>query len=176
MKTIKIFAAILCLVMLAACNKNAESAMRVRMTDAPGDFQQVNVEVISVQVHYSNEKNEDKAWVSLATNAGIYDLLTLQNDITAVLAPDTKIPAGGIDQMRLVLGAKNTVMIDSLVFDLKTPSAMQSGLKFNINAFLQADETYDVLIDFDAAKSIVIEGNGSFSLKPVIRVESVIQI
>jgi hypothetical protein len=156
MKTIKLIAAFfLVFTMSAACNKSGsgQSTMRVKMTDAPGPFTKVNVEIRDVEVHTV------KGWVSLPTNAGVYDLLTLQNDVTVVLANDQKIPAGSVDQMRLILGTHNSVMIDDLSFPLRTPSAMQSGLKFNINATFEDDKEYEVLIDFDANESIVIEGD-----------------
>ena len=72
-------------------------------------------------------------------------------------------------QMRLILGSGNEIMVDSLLHDLETPSAQQSGLKFNIHANLTAGVVYTLWIDFDAARSIVHKGNGKYSLKPVIR-------
>lgn len=178
MKTIKkIAVALFCIGILTACGKNGgESTMSAKMTDAPGDFEKVNVEVIGFQLHYQDEENEAKSWVSLNTNAGIYDLLELQNNVTALIASNTKIPAGKVNQIRLVLGANNSVQVDGVVFDLKTPSAMQSGLKIKVDAIFKANKDYEILIDFDAAKSIVIEGNDNYSLKPVIQVESLIEI
>lgn len=175
MKTIQLFViSILSVILMTACSKEQQySNLRVRMTDAPGDFQKVNVEIKAVEIHYTDG---DKAWVSLATNAGIYDLLTLRNDVTVVLAENTKIPVGKVDQMRLILGTKNSVMVDDITFELKTPSAQQSGLKINVNSTFAPDKTYDILLDFDAGKSIVIEGNGIFSLKPVITIEGVVEI
>lgn len=163
--------------LITACNKDGgTSRMYVKMKDAPGDFQQVNVEVIGVEVHYSNDSEGNEGWVSLPTNAGVYDLIQLQNNITAVLTDPTDIPAGSVTQMRLILGANNSVMVDSTVLFLATPSAQNTGLKFNLNTNFHEDHSYEVLIDFDAAASIVLEGNGSFSLKPVIKVESITEL
>lgn len=47
--------------------------------------------------------------------------------------------------------------------------AQQSGLKLNVKADLIAGVNYRLWIDFDAAKSIVQTGAGSYILKPVIR-------
>lgn len=164
--------AILLLAGMTACHKeNQTSRMTVKMTDAPGDFQQVNVEVLQVEVHHDSQ-----GWVSLPTNQGIYDLLTLQNDITTVLVNQGELPAGHIDQFRLVLGDANTVMIDSVYYDLSTPSAQQSGLKINVNADFAPNETYELLIDFDAGQSIVQQGNGGYSLKPVIKLEGIVEL
>jgi len=159
-------------VALTSCHKetNGTSKMTVKMTDAPGDFQQVNVEVLEVRVHGGN------GWVTLPTNPGVYDLLTLQDSVTAVLVNQGQLPAGHIDQFRLILGANNTVMVDSLVFPLQTPSAQQSGLKINVNGDFAPNETYELLIDFDAGESVVLQGNGSYLLKPVIKLGGINQL
>lgn len=152
--------------MFTACRKEeGTSHMKVRMKDAPGDYQQVNVEVLEVQVHH-----EGDGWVSLPTNQGIYDLLTLQDSVTAVLVDGSDIPSGDISQFRLILGDENTVMVDSVMHPLDTPSAQQSGLKINVHQTLEPNTVYEMLIDFDAAESIVERGNGTYSLKPVIKV------
>jgi hypothetical protein len=53
---------------------------------------------------------------------------------------------------------------------LDTPSAVQSGIKL-INEFdVAADQRTDLLLDFDACKSVVMRGNGSYGLMPVINV------
>ncbi len=148
--------------------KEGESQMTVKMVDAPGDFQQVNVEVLQVQVH-----NSGQGWINLPTNAGMYDLLTLQNDVSATLVNVGSLPSGHLEQLRLILGSNNTVMVDSLMFPLATPSAQQSGLKINLNTDFAPNTQYELLLDFDAEQSIVIQGNGSYSLKPVIKVLSI---
>jgi hypothetical protein len=52
---------------------------------------------------------------------------------------------------------------------MDTPSAAQSGLKL-INGFTVAPAAItDIVLDFDACKSIVQRGNGSYMLKPVIQ-------
>jgi hypothetical protein len=69
----------------------------------------------------------------------------------------------------MVLGNNNSVVVDGQSYPLKTPSAQQSGLKFNIHSKLVADIEYRLWIDFDANRSIVTTGNGQYLLKPVIR-------
>lgn len=153
----------------AGCKKDAgKSRMTVKMVDAPGNFQQVNVEVLQVQVNVSGQ-----GWVQLPTNAGIYDLLTLQNDVSATLVNTGVFPSGKLNQLRLVLGNQNTVMVDSVSYPLATPSAQQSGLKINLNSEFAPNQAYQVLLDFDAQNSIVTQGNGNYSLKPVIKVLSI---
>lgn len=173
MRTLVIGGMVMLMVLTAvSCRKeNRTSKMTVKMTDAPGDFQQVNVEILEVQVHHDTQ-----GWIVLPTNQGIYDLLTLQNDITTVLVNQGELPAGHINQLRLVLGATNTVMVDSVTYALATPSAQQSGLKINVNADFAPNETYELLLDFDAGQSIVTQGNGGYLLKPVIKLEGIIEL
>ncbi len=86
------------------------------------------------------------------------------------LLVDDEIPGGVVSQVRLVLGENNTIMIDDVIHDLKTPSAQQSGLKLNVHNEIFPGESYAYVIDFVVEKSIVETGNGGFILKPVIRV------
>lgn len=159
-------------VALLGCKKPENMGrLTVKMTDAPGDFEQVNVDIREVEVNVSGH-----GWVSLPTNQGVYDLLTLQNDITTVLVNEGELPAGHLSQFRLILGGSNTVKVDGMYFPLATPSAQQSGLKINLNADVSPNETYELLIDFDAGESIVEEGNGGYSLKPVIKLEGIVEL
>lgn len=146
--------------------------MTVKMTDAPGDYLDVNVEVIGVQVHH-----ESSGWISLPVNAGVYDLLDLQNNVTAVLASNAQLPVGKISQIRLILGSNNSlVTIVPDTFDLKVPSGAETGLKINLHETIQPHNTMEIVLDFDADASIVVTGVGSYSLKPVIKVKSVTQL
>lgn len=159
---------------MESCKKgDGKSRLTVKMKDAPGDFQQVNVEILEVNIHYSGEGGDQSGWVALPTNAGIYDLLELQNNVLLVLTDPADIPSGKVTSMRLILGNGNSVMVDDVTYPLITPSAQNTGLKISLKTILLEDESYEVLIDFDAEKSVVIEGNGNYLLKPVIKVESI---
>jgi hypothetical protein len=171
MKTLFVLAlASTCLITFSTgCKKEkGTSNVTIKMVDAPGDFQQVNVEVLQVQVNHDGQ-----GWINLPTNAGIYDLLTLQNDVSATLVNVGVLPAGHINQLRLILGDENMVMVDSVYYPLATPSAQQSGLKINLNNDFAPNSEYELVLDFDAEKSIVTQGNGAYSLKPVIKVLSI---
>ncbi len=64
-------------------------------------------------------------------------------------------------------------MVDGQTLPLATPSAQQSGLKIQINENLEPGILYEFMLDFDVDKSIVAQGNGGYSLKPVIRATTV---
>jgi hypothetical protein len=154
------------------CKKSDPNGyMTVMMTDAPGDYLQVNVDIKQVSVHYANGNN----WVNLNTNAGVYNLLTLQNNITTVLANNTQVPSGKVSQIRLLLGTNNTVMLsaDSSIHPLKIPSAYTSGVKINVDAQIPSQNSVTITLDYDADASVNKEGNGDYIMNPVIRVKSI---
>ncbi|MEW5677408.1 DUF4382 domain-containing protein [Flavobacterium enshiense] len=158
-----------------SCSDNDDtegtSRVTVRMTDAPGDYDEVNVEVVDVKIKSSADTGES-GWVSIGNiNPGVYNLLDLTGGINVLLA-DNAVPSGFLGQIRLVLGDDNTVVKDGVSYPLNTPSAQQSGLKLQINQTLQAGATYNFLLDFDVAHSVVVEagGSGNYNLHPVIRV------
>lgn len=162
-----------------SCNDNDDenrtSTINVRMTDAPGDYDAVNVEVLDVMVK-SDSNTDDNGWISIGTVIPqVYNLLDLTGGVNVLLADGAVIPSGNLGQIRLILGDDNTVEKGGVTYPLKTPSAQQSGLKLLVNTNLQPDFTYDFLLDFDVEKSIVVEagGSGNFNLSPVIRVSSV---
>jgi len=143
--------------------EGGEANVQFRLTDMPGEYQQVNIDVLSVEVKLNDST------VSLNTNQGVYNLLEFVNGKDTLLVDD-QLPSGYISQIRLILGENNTVMIDSMVYDLKTPSAQQSGLKLNVQEEIISGESYAYVIDFVVEKSIVETGNGKYILKPVIKV------
>jgi hypothetical protein len=165
----------------AACNDNGNdssqtSSMKVRLTDAPGDYTEVNIDVRDIMIK-DNSNTDDQGWVSIGNlppEGKIYDLLTLTGGVNALLA-DEVVPSGYLGQVRLLLGDKNTVVLkDGTTHPLKTPSAQQSGLKLKVNQTLMAGATYDFLLDFDVAQSIVVQAgaSGNYNLHPVVKVST----
>jgi hypothetical protein len=166
---------------LIGCESNNDtsgtSRISVRMVDAPGDYDEVNVEVLDVLIK-NNSDTGDQGWVSIGDvlQVGpdkIYNLLDLTGGVNVLLANNV-VPSGKLGQIRLLLGDKNTVVKGDMTYDLKTPSAQQSGLKLKVNQILIAGVTYDFMLDFDVKSSVVVQaGNsGNYNLHPVIRVST----
>jgi hypothetical protein len=154
-----------------ACNKtesgNDKATMQVFLTDDPGDYEAVLIDVQDIRINYSSDTAN--GWVSLSNvNRGVYDVLKLVNDKDTILA-NAELNTGRIQQIRLILGTENYVKIDGQMIKLQTPSAQQSGLKINIHQDINEGILYKMLLDFDASRSIVETGNGKYILKPVIR-------
>lgn len=148
-----------------SCKKKDASttSYTVRMTDAPGPYDKVLIDLKSVEV-----TGNGGTTVTLNTIPGIYNLLNFSNGIDTMIATG-QLGLSSVEQIRLILGTNNNVVINNIVYPLSTPSAEQSGLKLQVHQTLEAGVAYYVLLDFDANQSIVEEGNGKYKLKPVIR-------
>lgn len=158
------------LVFLHACDKedsNATTDLRIRMTDNPFNATEVNVDIEEVKVNF--HEDDPEGWTTLATNRGIYNLLELQNGIDTLLAQGT-VPAGVLKEVRFVLGSDNSITIDNVNYPLTIPSGSESGLKIKVDKHLQAGID-SLLIDFDAALSIMQTGTGEYKLKPVLKIK-----
>lgn len=163
---------ILSFLLFMGCSSEEEAGMakiQVSLVDAPAEYEAVNIDILEVRI---NPASDTSGWVPLeSASIGIFDVLKLTNGEEAFLG-EVELPEGQLSQVRLLLGDNNSLTIDGETQELKVPSGSQSGLKINVNADIVAGVTYKLVLDFDAAKSIVEAGNsGKFNLKPVIRAE-----
>ncbi len=158
----------------------------VSMTDAPAcGYDAVNVTVSKVRVHQSDSASDHAAgWTDITLSpARKINLLNLNDPTQPNLALDnlgeTPLAAGHYTQLRLVLvpNSGGSPLANSIVLSgtlneiaLETPSAVQSGIKLIHQFTVGAGQRVDLLLDFDACKSIVKRGNGTYALKPVIKV------
>lgn len=169
MKKILLLCSALAGIIFYSCSSDSGSATsgnykyKVRMTDAPAVYDAVNIDLRAVEVTGSNGHT-----VTLNTVAGIYNLLDFSNGADTLIAV-SNLADSRVEQIRLILGSNNTVVVDGVSYPLSTPSAEQSGLKLQVHQDLAADIENEVLIDFDAGASIHQTGNGAYKLKPVLR-------
>ncbi len=176
--------------LLAACGGGGGSSgtpvtnngtLQLALTDAPAcGYDQVNITLQKVRVHQSSSAADtDAGWSEITLNPALrVDLLTLRNGVLATLG-STPLPPGRYTQMRLVLAsngggapwANSVVPTGGAEQSLSTPSGAQSGVKLNVDITVKPNELADLVLDFDACKSLVRAGNsGQILLKPVVSV------
>jgi len=172
------------LLSLSSCSKNSTeeasagaAKLEVRLTDAPGNFKAVVLDVQQVEVHLKDE-NDPSGWQTLAFTPQTVNVLDYVNGKSALLV-STDFAPGNLKEVRLILGQNSYVVgTDGEAYALKTPSGQTSGVKLKLtNVTLAAGSTYQLVLDFDVAKSIVERGNWKagndkkerYLLKPVIR-------
>src|SRR6266513_3635520 len=180
-------------VVVAGCGSDGgggtqPGVLGVAMTDAPAcGFDEVNVTVSKVRVHQSGSASENEAgWTDITLPpAHKINLLNFNDPTQPNFAleslGETPLEVGHYTQLRLVLvpnsNNPNSPLANSVVLSgqtteiaLDTPSAVQSGIKLIHQFTVGSGQRVDLLLDFDACKSIVQTGDGTYKLKPVIKV------
>ena len=168
----------------------ATGTLNIKLTDAATPlYQAVYVTINEVHVHHETGGWETLTELDLPRTV---NLLELRNGVMLDLGI-AELEAGHYNQMRLILedseGSPDhqdpqdnnilglphpsfNYLIDANNddFPLKVPSGGNTGIKL-VNGFdIVADRANELVIDFDAHRSIVAKGNGSYGLKPTIKV------
>jgi hypothetical protein len=155
------------------------SNLRVNLTDAPPPKAITEVIVDIDHVELLTEKGGKKANVIIAKNLGKTDLLQLRNGVLLPMQ-DLKIPQGvSVKQIRLVLKESGHYLTQNENrCDLQTPSAQHTGVKLIISKpiLFEMGYSYSIVVDFDADHSIVLRGNGTCLLKPVLKLKSAVRV
>lgn len=153
--------------------------IRMALTDAPAcGYDAVHVTIKTLRVHERADADTGEAgWSDIVLSPPLrVDLLTLQNGALAPLG-EAAVTAGHYAQIRMVLAENdvaaplaNAVLPTGRVeAPLDPSSASRSGIKVKLDAAVDPDQVVDVVLDFDACKSVVRAGNsGKYKLKPVV--------
>ena len=162
-----------------------QGTLATSLTDASSDaYRAIYVTIAEVQVH----PDSGGGWQIVASPNKTYNLLDLVNGVRESLGIAT-LDAGHYSQMRLILGETPDAEINLLsqphpyanylidendaVHELKVSSGLTTGLKI-VNGFdIDADQTTELVLDFDAMRSVVKAGaSGKYLLKPTVKVRN----
>jgi hypothetical protein len=187
MKVSKLWALIassLFIFILAACSgKINTGTLFLSLSDATtAEYNAVYVTIEEVQVH----TDEDGSWQRVASPNKTYNLLELVNGVREQLGI-TELETAHYTQMRLIIGKRPDDTINLLsenhpyanyiidnsdtYYELKIPSGYQTGIKIVHGFDITENHTTELILDFDASRSIVKAGNsGKWLLKPTIKV------
>ena len=167
----------------ASSGSSSSGSVSIDLTDAPVEsFRAIYVTIDEVQAH-----RQDGFWEIVAEPQQTYNLLELVNGVTENLG-SRFVPAGTYTQMRLVLdddpedeenrfgdiheyGNYLVLQGETEQQKLTVPSGLQTGIKLVSPFKVPEDGQVELLLDFDAARSVIQAGNsGNWLLKPTIRV------
>jgi hypothetical protein len=173
----------------------------LELTDAPPDMaalEHVLVTLSRVEVHVADgddadddadeqpsqhgaeedDDDGDSGWQTVASPAGTFDLVALQNDVRATLGT-LELPSGKITQIRLFIdpnGLNQVELQGGEICALDLSSVPTTGVKIN-HPFKALDvedsSELHIVVDFDLKESLDQTGACAFALKPVIKLKRV---
>lgn len=162
--------------------------LSLSLTDATTlDYQAVYVTIDRVEVHLGGNENSPNNWETVARPEKTYNLLELVNGVREHLGL-ADLQAGEYTQMRLIIGntpddglnifsqphpfANYVILADTdEIHELKVPSGPQTGIKLVHGFTINENQTTELILDFDACRSVVKAGaSGLWLLKPTIKV------
>ncbi len=184
--TLLIAAGIASLVAIA-CSKTNQAApsslpadkqsVSLYLTDGPGFFDHVYLDMESVKIsvdtcaskhNHSSVMDSCLTWETLHIKPGVYDLLTLRNGVDTLLA-DGQIPKGLIKQIKIELGANNSLVKSGVKYPLQIPASSSISISLADNEWEEfLPDQKRLWLDFVVAKSIVEVRHNEFLLVPVI--------
>jgi len=151
-------------------------------------YMAVYVTITEVQVCKGSNQNNDCDWRVVTSPGKTYNLLQLRNGVREQLGI-ADLEAGSYNRIRLIIGREpdnginllsqphkyaNYVIIDNPdneIHELKVPSGFQTGIKIVHGFVIAENKTTELILDFDASKSVVRAGaSGQWLLKPTIKV------
>ena len=161
-----------------------EGTLKIYLTDAPGDYLEVNIIISKIEGHIAvdGEEGEEESWEILKEwdEGLLVDLIKLE-DVSILLA-SLELEPNKYTQLRLFLKGdeeedawlvlEGSEELDGLTSEepLEIPSVYQTGIKLNRPFEIVAGMITKLTIDFDAKKSVIKTGNGKYKLKPVISI------
>lgn len=161
------------------------------LTDHPGMYDAVNLDITSVEVlvdtsantrkhddddwddigHHGNKHHDSTLiWEDLGVSAGVYDVLSLRNGVDTLLA-QSNIPKGAIRLIRINLGTTSTVTVDSVTYPLQIPPGADGFILVKLRGDEWehfSDKHFRLWLDFDVQRSIVKINSTTYYLRPVV--------
>lgn len=161
-------AAAVAVVSFTSCDKQENDgmsgALTVKMTDAPGDYAALNVEITRVDVY-----SESSGWATISNESRIINVLELTNGAETTLAHSSSLEAGIYTKARVFFGSNNSLQVQAGGQQHSLDMGAQSSVTVDIRVEVQAEAqaAAEVLLDFNVAESVV-EVNGVFTLSPTV--------
>ncbi len=188
---------------LAACGDAADTQGRlvVLLTDAPGDFEQVPIEITAVQARYMGEQVADENQYHKAAPAG--DQSQIQTQDGEQTQTKSQEQTGEGEWLQLMKKAQQQDLLQlqdgktAAIGDVDVPGGYYDrvrlklakaqvvvdgetfdlevpaeGIELAFKFQLKGGEGHEMTIDFDAKKSVQKKADGSgYELKPVVEVK-----
>ncbi|MNK12846.1 hypothetical protein D3C87_309240 [compost metagenome] len=168
-KTLMLLMIICAGISIQSCKKNkggSTGRMEVRMTDSPGDFTALHVQIMKIEAYSDNS-----GWVTVNETTKEINILSLTNGAEVTVASVTEVQVGLYTKLRLTFTGENSLSYNGSngpnVINLLFSSSYSHQVEVPIQCQVNAGATASVLLDFNVALSVK-EANGTYTLDPVL--------
>jgi hypothetical protein len=174
---------------LAACKKDETAALmqdnpgnqpqaqtfNVKMTDGPGDYEGLNIKIVSVDAYL-----DGKGWVNLDAQEKTVNVLSLTNGTDMSIAAKRNAEVGAYTKLKITIDADAQLKLNAFAMAEADPATIISAnevklgwdgsreIEIVIDEHVTTQAGAEVLIDFDVANSVKLFA-GKYIIKPVIR-------
>jgi hypothetical protein len=146
---------------------------RVDMTDGPANYARMDIQITGVEIYH-----DTRGWITLNTTARTINILSLANGVNTNLGIQNDAAVGHYSRVRIRFADHNTVQLNSAVdiggvhLDAGATARLKWGrpeyfVDIAIDEYVTADAGADVMLDFDAERSVQ-QTLAAFVLDPVI--------
>jgi len=147
-------------------NKVSQGQMEVRMTDSPGDFVALNVEILKIEAYLENS-----GWVTINETSKEINILDLTNGAEVTLVSATSVQPGTYTKLKLTFSGENSLTFNgttgSNTVNLSFGSSFSGQVEVPIHCQISGGATSSILLDFNVGSSIAQAGGG-YTLNPMI--------
>lgn len=166
------FLVLLCALWSVRCQDPANTSFtgdfRIKLVDAPGVFDQVNIVIRRISVHRASA-GPSFGWTVISEEVGTYDLMQLRNGISATIVSAT-LPSGAYDKVLVLFGPSN-VIEEGFERTVQIPAAISAGAQIDAEFIVEEGALIGLTFDMDISRSIRTNSEGRYELRPVIRVQ-----
>ena len=148
------------LLFFSTCKKettNGNSALAVRLKDAPGHWDRCMMEIRGIRLHSSTS-----GWITIPINDTILDILQLQD--TSVLLGTINVQAGTITEADLLLGIHDSITIGGQTFVISTLTGDSDDVAISVSDTLLPGGNFTLVLDLNAANSFYQDGDGHWRM------------
>lgn len=162
-----------------ACDDKSDNKalVNILLIDAPGDFDQVWLEIMGVEILPQGSRGAENAnWVFFPyTPANKMVNVSEQVGEQRLLLGRKEIQAGTVSKMKLLLGNEHYLIKNGNRIPLSLVPGLDAFLEMDVDFHIPQGFAFDIYIDFNLASSVVNDGQGGFHLKPTLRAFTVAQ-
>ncbi len=162
---------------------SGKGTLKIYLTDAPGDYKEVNINISRIEGHISGdgEEGEDKgSWEVLKEWSGGKEVDLIELEDVSILLASLELAPNKYTQLRIFLNGDASLVLEGekgpdglmVTVPLEIPSSANTGIKLNRPFEVVEGMITKLIIDFDAQKSVIKTGNGKYKMKPVISLSS----